>query len=163
MQHESVILHHPPSAFILQNSVISYLSGISFSAETVLFTMNNQRSRRIGDAEWESHKAMIEELYVRQDKPLGETMNILATEYQFTARLFPRPFTLTTVPKSAKQLANIASVKRSTKHDSTKNGGFVNTPKWTTGSVSRRFSKSEKEKEKRRRFFSTTISWIPLV
>jgi len=49
-------------------------------------TMNNQRRRRIANAEWESHKEMIQQLYLKEDKALEQVMGIMATTYDFPAR-----------------------------------------------------------------------------
>jgi hypothetical protein len=48
--------------------------------------MERKRLRRIADAEWESHRAVIHQLYITEDKTLLAMSAIMATDHNFTAR-----------------------------------------------------------------------------
>jgi hypothetical protein len=44
------------------------------------------KARQIPDDEWESHKETIEDLFLKQDKPLKEVIKIMDASYGFDAR-----------------------------------------------------------------------------
>jgi len=76
----SLILKHDISICWTLMSFFQVSNNKNFS------TMNTQRRRRIANAEWESHKDIIQQLYLKEDRALEQVMGILATTYDFPAR-----------------------------------------------------------------------------
>lgn len=70
--------------------LLSRTSFLSFAIEGQDFdTMSNRRRERIPDAEWNSHKEMIRQLYLEGDKRLegpGGVMEVMASTHNFSAR-----------------------------------------------------------------------------
>lgn len=42
-------------------------------------------NKATAESEWDKHKTMIQDLYLREDKTLKEVMDIMANSYNFVA------------------------------------------------------------------------------